>query len=124
MAQLVALVVHDPGQVDAVVHAWLEAGVNGMTLLDSSGLSHHEGEHHLRDDVPLFPSVRSLLRSDETSSRMIFSLVADDFDIDRLIAASEAVIGSLDGDEVGVLFVVPVSRVVGAKGNLPGEDLK
>lgn len=113
MPQLVSLVVHDPGRVNEVVRAWLEAGVTGMTLLDSSGLGRHVREHELRDDLPLFPSLRKVLEGEEHHSRLLFSVVRDDFDIDRLIAATEHVLGPLDRPDSGILFVLPVVRAVG-----------
>ena len=115
MAQLVNLVVYDTAKVDEVIHAWVEAGVNGLTILDSSGLSRAVGEYALRDDVPLFPSIRRLLRESETHSRMIFSVVPDDFDVDGLIAATEKIIGSLEEEETGILYVVALKRVAGLK---------
>lgn len=113
MPQLVSLVVHDPGRVDAIVRAWLEAGVTGMTLLDSSGLGRHMREHDLRDDLPLFPSMRKLLEGAEHHSRLLFSVVPDDFDLERLIEATEDVLGPLDRPDSGILFVIPVTRAVG-----------
>ncbi len=113
MPQLVSLVVHDPGRVNEVVRAWLAAGVTGMTLLDSSGLGRHAREHDLRDDLPLFPSLRKVLEGEERHSRLLFSVVSDDFDVDRLIEATERVLGSLDRPDSGILFVLPVRRAVG-----------
>lgn len=115
MSQLVILVINDPGKVDDLIEVWARTGVAGLTLFDSSGLSQHEHGRLLRDDLPLFPSLRALMRSEETASRTLFSVVPDDFDVDRLIEAAESVLGSLDGEHSGILFVVPVTRVVGLK---------
>lgn len=116
MPHMVNLVLHDPGKTDEVVHAWLEAGVRGMTLLDSSGLARQVGERDLRDDLPLFPSLRSLLSIPERNSRLLFSVVADDFDLDGLIQATERVLGPLSAPDSGILFVVPVTRTAGLRG--------
>ena len=113
MPQLVSMVIHDPGKIDQVVRAWVGAGVSGLTLLDSSGLAHHLHDQALRDDLPLFPSMRHLLQSPERQNRLLFSVVADAFDVDRLIQATEAAIGRLDDPGTGILFVLPVSRVAG-----------
>lgn len=119
MSQLVVLVVHDPGKVDEVVKIWVESGVPGITLLDSCGLGHHLGRHEMRDDIPLLPSVRSLLRAQESPNRTILSVVDDGFDLDQLVARTEAVLGSLIDEGTGILFAVPLSRVVGRQS--PGE---
>ncbi len=117
MAQMVNLVVYDLSKIDAVIHAWVEAGVTGLTLVDSSGWAENLEERHLRDDMPLFPSVRRLLQEHESNSRTLYSIVSDTFDLDGLIAATEDVIGRLDEHNTGILFVLPVSRTVGLKPN-------
>lgn len=122
MPQMINLVVFDPGKMDDVIHAWMEAGVTGMTLLDTTGYLHHLQEaHHMRDDVPLFPSVRRLMRGTEEHSRMIFSIVPDDFDIDAVVQATERVLGPLEDPGNGILFILPVTKVVGLR---PFQDLK
>lgn len=113
MPQLVSLVIHDPGRIDAIVRAWVGVGVSGLTLLDSSGLAHHLRDQAMRDDLPLFPSMRHLLQSPERQNRLLFSVVADDFDVERLIQATEGAIGRLDDPGTGILFVLPVTRVAG-----------
>lgn len=113
MPQLVCLVVFDPAKVDDVLHAWVEREVRGLTLIESSGLAHRVQGHGQRDDLPLFPSLRKILEGTEQHSRMLFSVVSDGFDIDGLIAASEAVLGPLEGPNTGILFVLPVTRTAG-----------
>ena len=116
MPQLVNLILHDPGRTDEVVHAWLEAGVLGITLLDSSGLARQVSERDLRDDLPLFPSLRAMLSIPERNSRLVFSVVPDNFDLDGLIAATERVLGPLTAPDSGIFYVVPVTRTVGVRG--------
>jgi nitrogen regulatory protein P-II 1 len=113
MPQMIGLVVHDPARVDEIVRAWVAAGVPGMTFLDSSGLGHHLRDRDARDDLPLFPSVRRLLRDEEEQGRLVFSLVPDGFDVDAIAAITEQVLGPLSNPGTGILFVIPGVRVVG-----------
>lgn len=116
MSQLVVLVLPDPGDCDAVLHAWMEVGVAGVTLLDSSGLADHvEHRREFRDDMPLMPSLRRLVRSDEFPSRTLFSVVEEDFEIDELVRRTEEIIGSFEAEHTGFMFVMPVSRIFGRK---------
>lgn len=115
MPQLVSLVVYDCSKCDELVHAWLEAGITGLTMLDSSGLSEQASRHDISDDIPLFPSIRRLLKETERNSRTVFSVVDDGFDIDTLLAVTEKVLGPLSEPDSGIFFVTPVTRVVGLR---------
>ena len=113
MAELVVLVLDNAAQITDILNAWVGLGVPGVTMLDSTGLGHTFAAEGARDDLPLIPSLASLLRPREDPSRLLFSVVPDGFDTDALIAATEAITGSLDGPDTGILFVVPVSKTRG-----------
>ncbi len=115
MAKLLVLVIHDLSKVDQVVRDWVEQGVSGMTLFDTRGWTQHIGDSDIRDDLPLFPSLRSILESTEELNRMIMSVVPEEFDVEALVRKTEAVMGSLDDPETGILFVLPVLAVYGLK---------
>jgi hypothetical protein len=113
MPEMIVLVVDDAGKVTEVLNAWLEVGVSGVTMLDSAGLGHEFDKYGARSDLPLMPSLESLLRVREENSRTLFTVVPDGFDVDKLIAATEAITGSLDDPDTGILFTLPVTRVRG-----------
>lgn len=113
MAELIVLVLADADTVTDILNAWLGVGVPGVTLLDSTGLGHAFAAEGARDDLPLIPSLASLLRPREAPHRLLFSVVPDGFDTDALIAATEKITGSLDAPDTGILFVVPVSKTRG-----------
>jgi hypothetical protein len=111
MNHLVVLVLDNLEQCPSVLDAWEGAGVGGITILESTGLRRVRGV--LRDDLPLFPSIRDLLSSAETHHRTLFAVVRDEATVDRLTAATEAVVGDLAQPNTGLFFVVPVSKVLG-----------
>ncbi|HLB46819.1 MAG TPA: hypothetical protein VJL59_07315 [Anaerolineales bacterium] len=113
MAELVVLVLDDPNKAFDIVKVWLEAGVSGVTMIDSAGLGHFIGQHGMRDDLPIILSLSSLLRSREETNRTLFSVVPDDFDVEALVAATEKVTGTLDDPDTGILFVLPVRKAWG-----------
>lgn len=111
MAYLVILVLDNPDQCPDVLRAWDEAGVPGVTILESTGLARMQ--QAIWDDLPLVPSVRDLLGTRELHHRTIFTVVRDEEAVDRVIAATQEVIGDLNTHHTGILFVVPVARVLG-----------
>jgi hypothetical protein len=113
LSELVVLVLNDPDKTDDILTAWLAVGISGVTILDSSGLSHQVSQHNLRDDLPLFPSLEDLLRSREEHHRTLFVVVPDGFDVEALVAATEKITGTLDKPHTGILFTIPVSRAWG-----------
>jgi len=115
MPNLVVAIVLNIQVCHDLVRVWEEAGVSGATVLDSIGMRHVIQRQGQRDDLPLMPSLRKLLESEEYNHRTIFTVVADDFDLDGLIEKTEALIGDFDQPRTGLLFVVPVTKVRGLR---------
>lgn len=118
MSYLVIFVVDEIEHCPPLFDAWEEIGVTGVTILESTGLGRIRRAAGYRDDLPLMPSIRNLLQAQEEHHRTLMVLVKEKATIDKLIAATESVIGSLNEPHKGVLFVLPVLRVVG----LPNWD--
>jgi nitrogen regulatory protein PII len=112
MASLLVLVLDELEKFPAVVAAWQEAGVPGVTVFDSVG-SQRLREYIQRDDVPLMPSLRSLFAGEEDHNRTLLTVIEDDAVLERAIAATQQVVGDFMQPHTGVLFVVPVSRTWG-----------
>lgn len=112
MSYLVILVLNDLDECNSVLHAWESAGASGITILESTGLGRVRRAGY-RDDLPLMPSLRELLRSEETHHRTIFSVVKDLEMAHALVQATQETIGDLDEPDTGVLFITPVVEVHG-----------
>jgi nitrogen regulatory protein PII len=95
-----------------VLDEWAKAGASGATILESTGLARMRGV--LRDDLPLVPSLRDLLRSDEMHNRTIFTVVDDDEVLEQLLKVTQEII-DFTQPRSGLLFVVPVTTVIGLK---------
>lgn len=113
MAQLLVFVLDNMEQCPSVLDAWEGAGVTGVTILESTGLN--RVRQGIRDDFPLMPSLRSMLAGRETHHRTLFSVVEDEAVLERAIEATQRVVGDLSEPYTGLLFVVPVDRVLGLK---------
>lgn len=111
MAHLLVFVLDSLEQCPDVLEAWEEAGVSGVTILESTGLGRLRDA--MRDDLPLLPSLRDLLASRELHHRTLFTVIEDEATLERIIAATERVIGDFTRHHTGLLFVVPVTRVLG-----------
>ncbi len=114
MYSLVLIVLHEMSQLDAVLTAWREAGAPAVTILDSVGTREMD-EHGRRDDLPLMPTIKDLLQSDDAPRKTMFSIVESET-VDALIKATEEVLGDLTKEGKGILVVFDLAKVVGYRG--------
>ncbi|MBM3129206.1 MAG: P-II family nitrogen regulator [Chloroflexi bacterium] len=112
MANLLVLILDNPEKLSDLLSAWNRAGVPGMTILDGVGARRLE-EHTYRDDMPLIPSLRSLLVNERNNNQIVFSVIEDEATLQRAIQAAEQVIGDFFKPHSGVMFVIPVTRTWG-----------
>ncbi len=113
MSSMVWFVLHDAGLLADVLTAWKESGVLGITILPSTGLRRLEESNALRDDIPLIPSLEDLLGDEEILNRTLFSIVENEEMVEKVVRATEAVVGDLDQPNTGILCVIPLARVYG-----------
>jgi nitrogen regulatory protein PII len=109
---VVILIVDNNDACPAVLDAWDAVGVPGATILASTGLGRIKNAS-LRDDFPLFPSLHDLFTREEDNHRTLFSVVNSQEMVDKIISATQEIIGDLNNPHTGFLFVVPVSQVIG-----------
>lgn len=116
MYYMVLLIVDDLNNCPDILEAWNNAEAPGITVLESTGMGRLRQGKNIRDDVPMMPSLSEIFRPRENHHRTIFSVVEGEEKVDQLISLAEGVLGDLNRPDTGVLFVLPVSRVVGYHG--------
>lgn len=112
MSYLVVMIVDDIEQSPAILDAWEEAGVLGITILASTGLGRVR-RAGLRDDMPLLPNLHDLFENEEVQHRTLLSVVDSQDLVDKMVAIAQQVIGNLEEPHTGFLFVVPVIQTYG-----------
>jgi len=107
-------VLHDEERLPEVLSAWEEAGVSGITIFPSTGMGRLMQHAALREDMPLIPSLSDLMENhEEILNRTLFSLVDSQELIDRVVAATERLVGPLENDNNGIIAVLPVLQIYG-----------
>jgi nitrogen regulatory protein PII len=112
--QLLIAVINHVEQVDDILAGFVELGITGATILDSEGMG-----RVLSHDVPIFAGLRSLTARSRPSNQTLFSVIADE-KVDSAIALIQEVCGDLDTPGAGIVFTVPLTRVVGLAPELDG----
>ncbi len=110
---MILFVLHDPACLDAVLNAWDGAGVSGITVLPSTGLARFRAKGAWRDDLPLIPSLEDFHEHIENLNRTLITIVKDDEMVDKVVSATESVVGDLDLPNTGILAVLPLNRAFG-----------
>ena len=110
---LILLVLNDPDKLEDLLIAWEEKGVQGATVLFSTGLGRIRQLETWRDDMPLIPSLRDFYEVPENMNRTVFTIVRDEAQVDEVVAATKRVVGELDERETGLLLILPVARAYG-----------
>lgn len=115
---MVMYVSRDVEQASELLQVWVNAGVEGVTILESAGMQqlHKQG---IRDDVGIVFSLRALTRGQEIHHRTLFSAVRDEATVDRVVQATTDFVGDWAKPDVGVLFVWPLTRAYGLDKNSP-----
>jgi nitrogen regulatory protein P-II 1 len=112
MSFLVVMIVDDPDQTQAILEAWENLGVNGVTILESTGLGRVK-KAFLRDDIPLIPCLQDFLSAREIPHRTLLSVVDDEATVDRMAEDAQKITGELEEPNTGFLFVLPVLKAYG-----------
>ena len=109
MMQMVVLVLDNLEHSAAILEAWEEVGTSGVTILESTGLGRLNRQRmSMRDDLPLMPSLSSVLATREEHHRTIFTIVDSDEMVDRLFEVTQEITGDLTAPNRGIMFVLPV----------------
>ena len=105
--QLLVAIINHVEQVDDILAGFVELGITGATIVNSEGMG-----HVLSQDVPIFAGLRSLTARSRPSNQTVLSVVQDD-KVDPAIALIHEVCGNLESPGAGIVFSIPLSRVVG-----------
>ncbi|MCB0130745.1 MAG: hypothetical protein KDD78_07845 [Caldilineaceae bacterium] len=108
---MIMLVIDNPDLLDQVLDAWQAVGINGATIVESTGL-------HRRRATTLgarfaFGMPRVVERVEE-GHYSIFVLVDTAEDVERCLRAAESVTGDLDAPHTGLFAAWPLAMVKGA----------
>ena len=114
---LILFVLDDPDKLNQLLDAWEEAGTGGATVLVSTGM-HRLGSGSFRDDIPLMPGLDDFYKRVEDYHRTLFTVVKDEEVLDRIVAATEKVVGKLTEPNTGILIVLPTAQVYGLVKNM------
>ena len=110
---LILFVLNNPDRLEDLLIAWEEEGIDGATVLFSTGLGRIRQLDGWRDDMPLIPSLSDFYEVPENMNRTIFTIAKDEAQIDGVLTATKKVVGDLDERQTGLLLILPIARAYG-----------
>jgi hypothetical protein len=109
---LLWLVLDNPGMLNDVLEAWTDVGARGVTILESTGV-HRVRSKVSEQDAPFLLGFSRLLRTDQVGHNTLFTVVPGMEIVERLVEATEEIVGDLSQPNTGVLFALPVAAAWG-----------
>jgi len=106
--ELLVCIINREEHLNAVLSGFAEIGVTGATVVSSEGMA-----HLIDGDLPVLAGLQTVLSGGRPQNATVFSLVESPALLEEAIALVERVTGGLGQPGMGVLFTLPVSRVVG-----------
>jgi hypothetical protein len=110
--KLVILITAQTERTLDISQAWQKDGAPGVTILEGYGFRRLTEKMGWQDDLPLMPSISSLLRQQEISTHVLISAVADEV-ADKLYATTESLIGSLTLPHNGFMITLDIEKSLG-----------
>ncbi len=103
------LILNNPDYLEDVLSVFTDCGVRGATILESQGM----GSTIVNDmitDLPLFGSLKNLLKDSHVYNKTIFSVIRDEDKLNNVIKELK----KLQEDEdsgIGIIFTVPIAEI-------------
>ena len=114
MAELAVLVIEQGEKLAAILEYWRTLGIVQVTVFDSVGMPQVK-ERMWMDDLPLFPSLENLLRGEGSAQKTAFAVIREPELMERMIAGTKELLGNLDEPGEGLLYTIPVTRIIGIR---------
>lgn len=109
--KLVVFVLNKEELLENVLEAYVEAGVNGATILDSEGMG-----RFLTYEVPLFADFKEFMKGNKPYNKTILAVVEDPETIPRLYTLLNEITGGLASPGTGIFFTLPIDFAAGLVG--------
>ncbi len=115
--ELLVCVVNRDEKLEEVLSGFLELGVTGATVIHSEGMG-----RVLSQEVPVFAGLQTLMSRSRPQNTTILSVIESTEVLEQAIALVQRVCGDFDEPSTGIVFTVPLNRVIGLAPELEPED--
>ncbi|MEX2583064.1 MAG: P-II family nitrogen regulator [Gemmatimonadota bacterium] len=115
--QLLIAVINQEHKLDEILSGLVELGITGATIIGSEGMG-----RVLSHDIPIFAGLEALASRSRPQNQTIFSVIREDEKVEGVIRLLKEICGDLEDPATGIVFTIPVNRVVGLAPEIGDED--
>ena len=106
--QLLIAVINEEEKLDEILSGFVELGITGATVIGSEGMG-----RVISHEIPIFAGLQSLVSRSRPRNQTIFSVIREEGKVNGAIELLQEICGNLEDPATGIVFTVPVNRVVG-----------
>jgi nitrogen regulatory protein P-II 1 len=114
--QLLVAIINQEEKLDEILSGLVELGITGATILNSEGMG-----RVLSHDIPIFAGLETLASRSRPQNQTLLSVIREEEKVESAIALLQEIFGNLDDPATGIVFTVPINRVVGLAPELGQE---
>ena len=104
------MVLDDSSRLDEVLQAWIDVGVRGVTILESTGVNRVLPRNRANY---AFTGFAQVFGGAGVGHHTLFAVIDEVDTAESAVAATEKVLGPLNQPHTGIIFVLPVVQVWG-----------
>ena len=108
---MIMYVLDDPDKVDAILEAWENVGITGVTIFKSTGF---QRRRTTRKSIPARYQISSLIEN-EKGHYSLFAIVKSRIIVENCLKETENLIGDLNSPNTGIFSSWPLDIVKGVK---------
>lgn len=101
-------VVNRDDKLEEILSGFLKLGVTGATVINSEGMG-----RVLSQEVPIFAGLQTLMSRSRPQNTTIFSVIESPAVLAKAIDFVQQACGGFEEAASGIVFTVPVNRVLG-----------
>ena len=107
---MLMMVLDDSARLNEVLQAWMESGVKGVTILESTGVNRVLP----RDSAsPMYAGFAQIFGSGRVGHNTLFAVIDELDTADKAVAATEGILGDLTKPHTGIIFALPIVKTWG-----------
>ncbi|UCG86860.1 MAG: hypothetical protein JSW71_23690 [Gemmatimonadota bacterium] len=105
--ELLVCVINEDDKLESILSGLLELGVTGATVISSHGMARHLTQ------APAVAGLQDLLSRARPQNTTIFSVIDSKETLQAAMDMIAEVCGDMTVPDTGILFTVPLNRVIG-----------